>query len=304
MKKFLYVLASISIFIINLSACGNFQDDKSTQDANKDIIEQNSVQKDSTYTQNLSVYEGLWTKNGTPKKEILQNGGAYIELSTENDGSLSGAYNCVQPSTQRIASISFEGLNADNSFSYTYSDDGFGNSGTMSLGFSDDSIEVVIELDELDKDNTSGWQLNSEVLVKPTNANTNDTSNNDSNPIQDETNQQQENNSTNTSLDISLNEYLESIGRLDVPFEEKIFESDTRYYTADEIKSLSKDILSIFRNEIYARHGKVFNDSELNNFFQQFTWYTADEFIDTELNEYEITNLDTVVQVEKELGYR
>lgn len=62
------------------------------------------------------------------------------------------------------------------------------------------------------------------------------------------------------------------------------------------------------RNEIYARHGRIFEDEELNEYFQSKSWYegylTADEFDDSVLSDIERKNLDTIVNYEKEHGYR
>ena len=62
------------------------------------------------------------------------------------------------------------------------------------------------------------------------------------------------------------------------------------------------------RNEIYARHGRIFEDEGLNNYFNRQTWYvgyqTAEEFDDAELSDVERKNLDTIVKYEKENGYR
>lgn len=106
------------------------------------------------------------------------------------------------------------------------------------------------------------------------------------------------------TLNNKLNIYLESIGVLDVPFEEEIFNSDGRKYTKKELTDLSKEVLSVFRNEIYARHGYVFNDQGLNEFFKQYTWYKVGDFDKFKLNIYEKENLDKAIEVEKELGYR
>lgn len=106
------------------------------------------------------------------------------------------------------------------------------------------------------------------------------------------------------ALNSKVNIYLEGIGVLDVPFEDIIFNSDDRYYTKKELTTLSKEVVSVFRNEIYARHGYVFKDQGWNDFFKQYTWYKAGEFDKSKLNKFEEENIERAIQVEKELGYR
>lgn len=84
-----------------------------------------------------------------------------------------------------------------------------------------------------------------------------------------------------------------------------IFDSDTRYFSKEELQELTwrPQLLSVFRNEIYARHGYIFNSGYWNEFFEKYDWYhgqyPADAF-DTEcFNEYEKVNLKLAVETEK-----
>lgn len=78
--------------------------------------------------------------------------------------------------------------------------------------------------------------------------------------------------------------------------------SDYRYYSERELSAYTKEQLRLGRNEIYARHGRIFESEDLNNYFQNQSWYygtvTADEFDDSILNEYEKENLDAIKAVE------
>lgn len=44
-------------------------------------------------------------------------------------------------------------------------------------------------------------------------------------------------------------------------------DSDSRAYTYDELSSLSNDELRLAINEIYARHGRIFDAADLQNYF-------------------------------------
>ena len=64
----------------------------------------------------------------------------------------------------------------------------------------------------------------------------------------------------------------------------------------------------LVRNEIYARHGRRFDDEYLRDYFNSKEWYTPtidpDEFEESLLNSYEIANRDLIVEYERERGYR
>lgn len=87
-----------------------------------------------------------------------------------------------------------------------------------------------------------------------------------------------------------------------------IADSSTRYLAADELQSLSDRDLWLARNEIYARHGRKFNNSELQSYFDSKSWYTprysAEEFesMESPLNEYETANADLIYEVEAQRG--
>ena len=84
--------------------------------------------------------------------------------------------------------------------------------------------------------------------------------------------------------------------------------SDTTFLTVDDLRGLSKDECRIARNELYARHGRKFDDEYLAQYFSQFEWYHPTiepaDFEESLLNDYEIANRDLIVQYEKDQGYR
>lgn len=83
-------------------------------------------------------------------------------------------------------------------------------------------------------------------------------------------------------------------------------ESDTRYYTNEELDLLTQEEVKLARNEIYARHGRIFTkDMAVKEYFESKDWYegTAEEVLDTELNEFEIGNRDLIVAYETEKNW-
>lgn len=85
-------------------------------------------------------------------------------------------------------------------------------------------------------------------------------------------------------------------------------ESSTRYLTKSDLAGLTAEECRLARNEIYARHGRIFNDEGLQRHFEAFAWYyptiQPDDFQESMLNEYEIANRDLIVEYEIEQGYR
>lgn len=84
--------------------------------------------------------------------------------------------------------------------------------------------------------------------------------------------------------------------------------SDSRYILKSELQGFTAEQCRLARNEIYARHGRRFDDEYLQDYFNSKDWYTptidSDEFEESSLNPYEIANRDLIVEYEEECGYR
>lgn len=85
-----------------------------------------------------------------------------------------------------------------------------------------------------------------------------------------------------------------------------IADSSTRYLTANDLYGLSAWEIKLARNEIYARHGRIFESKDLNSYFQGQNWYSpsipADQFTEAYLNSVEAENVKFIVKYEKENG--
>ena len=84
--------------------------------------------------------------------------------------------------------------------------------------------------------------------------------------------------------------------------------SDSRYLSRSELEGFTAEDCRLARNEIYARHGRMFQDEALQNYFNSFDWYhpsiSPDDFDESMLNDYEVANRDLIVAYESEKGYR
>lgn len=78
--------------------------------------------------------------------------------------------------------------------------------------------------------------------------------------------------------------------------------SDSRYITEDDLKNLTWEQCCLARNEIFARHGRMFLTKEIADYFSGKSWYRgtipAASFSETVLNEYERANVNTISQYE------
>lgn len=79
-------------------------------------------------------------------------------------------------------------------------------------------------------------------------------------------------------------------------------DSDSRYLSDGEVEGLSAQWLCYAKNEIYARHGRLFDSKELRDYFNSQPWYFGwiepDDFSASVFNEYELANIDLLKKYE------
>lgn len=77
-------------------------------------------------------------------------------------------------------------------------------------------------------------------------------------------------------------------------------------YTLQDLSILDSYGLKITRNEIFALHGRMFNDQELQEYFKRQQWYVpqiaANDFDTSCLNEIEKYNVNIISVYEEQLG--
>lgn len=90
--------------------------------------------------------------------------------------------------------------------------------------------------------------------------------------------------------------------------QEYIFpDSDSKYLSEDEVRSVEADKLFIGRNEIFARHGYIFEDEGLKKYFGSTPWYQGttqgNQFsADAVFNDFEKKNVELIKKIEDEIG--
>ena len=67
----------------------------------------------------------------------------------------------------------------------------------------------------------------------------------------------------------------------------------TRYITYDDISGYDKGQIRVLKNSIYARHGRIFKDKALREYFNSQSWYrgTRSEIPAKEFNKFENANI-------------
>lgn len=118
-------------------------------------------------------------------------------------------------------------------------------------------------------------------------------------------NQQQTDITTQISDDKSEKEFVD-----DDNLEEDAYilsESNSRLIEYTEILDFDIETLNLAKNEIYARHGYIFDTDSIAKHFQKCKWYTpsvkSSEFKDSVFNQYEIQNIKLLEDYEKASGY-
>lgn len=84
-------------------------------------------------------------------------------------------------------------------------------------------------------------------------------------------------------------------------------DSDSRKLKKSDLAGMTAQQLSYAKNEIYARHGRVFKSSELQDYFNQKDWYEKnDDFKDEDLSKKEAENTEFIdaYQKDNDLEYK
>ena len=301
LKNKMYIVSIICICL--LVGCGNSNIDNIT-------IEQNTseIQDSITYDE----YSGYWSYEGKTEEQILAEGGIELSCTITEDNQFSGTLFVQQEITERIALIeNINGKIEQAELYYDYSDDEWGNSGTLHIQFLRDSIYTEV-LNYKKAENGSDYGINGsfELIRQKEDIAEDDSSVNSSY------------NSSWTEKEIinAVNErsqyykasayYSEIIDYWEDVREvrdisnviEPLFETDKRYYTKKEFENEPMLVIHLAKNEIYARHGYIFVNEDLYNYFMGCIWYypTCDgaDFDDSIFNEYEKTNLEILANLD------
>lgn len=306
MKK--RVVVTLCLVICILGACGNQQQniEQNTTDISS-ITEEDETDKELNQDDNISLknyqqYNGYWSVDGISHDKIIEQGGAELYCSVTENNLFEGMMYTQQGTTERIAEIdNISGEIQNDELLFEFSDDGFGNSGTLHIVFSENTISVEVIDFKMDEENSTGYGISGNYsFIKMIDAEKNEQSVDMSLLTEEEL--MAEVNSRSQYYKAS--KYYEQVmdywenereTRDIVNILEPLFSTDTVVYTKENLLDEPDFIIHLGKNEIYARHGYIFKDEDLNNYFRGCAWYnpitTAEQFDDTVFNEVEQENL-------------
>ena len=90
-----------------------------------------------------------------------------------------------------------------------------------------------------------------------------------------------------------------------IAFDGYIFPSDREYITDADLVYFDQETALLARNEIYARHGYIFQTPYIQNYFSAQSWYYPDKNYDgTGLSKIEQANAEKILSYEKERGWQ
>lgn len=82
---------------------------------------------------------------------------------------------------------------------------------------------------------------------------------------------------------------------------------DKMYLTEEHLAGFDKQMCVYARNAIFAKSGRKFNSTELQQYFSQFAWYhptiRPDQFSNSMFNSYQNANLNLILEYERAHGY-
>lgn len=292
-KRFFLMILLCGLFITGCKKQENNNDEMIVQ--SEDTVTVQQEQKDdmqvmesrsdeATEENDYSSYSGVWTTDGISNEELLENGGTKLTLNITNGNQVSGSIFSQQGITERIADIDFSGEIHDNQLIYSFTDDGWDGKGTLNFTFSNNEIDLNVTDYVMSEDNRSGFGISGSYVFLPSKTSKKDSRN-------------------SCSFYPEITNYLEAHGRTDTSnTSEPLFNTDSEYYTAEDFADAPESIIRVAKNEIYARHGYIFNDSDMNNYFNGMDWYTPSidsaNFSDSVFNEYEKANLELLNSIQ------
>lgn len=291
MKKFQYIV--VLLFVIVLGT-GCFNDEKQENFLSETENEIENKEDGVIY----EVYTGNWSNDGRTHDQILSEGGVELSCTITESNRLTGTLFAQQEMTERFAVVEdISGEIEQNELLFDYADDGWGNSGTLHMQFRNDSIYVEI-LNYCEADGGSDYGISGYYeLIRENEAESREKEL--ENTIDERSQYYRA-----SAYYLEIVDYWENVREArDVSnVNEPLFATNKQYYTKENFENEPKLVIHLAKNEIYARHGYIFKNEDLYNYFMGCVWYNptckAEDFDDSVLNEYEKANLEILASMD------
>ncbi len=303
MKKTIFIITILSLlFIQGCALHGRYEPSTNTD---KNVSSNSNTTNISNETNNIEgyeTYEGLWTLDG----KSMQNSGAEFCIHILNGNELNGYIYTKEESFDRFAEIkNISGSITDGTCSYSFNDDGWGNSGTLLIQLKNDTVTVEVKDFVMNENNVIGYGISGTYYFIKVDDSAESSTNNqlckynnnwDDSQILAEIDKRAQNRDT-CSFYYEYVGYMETVRNVtDISIDcFPLYNTDKQYYNEADFKNDPPLIIYLAKNEIYARHGYIFSNSNLNSFFLTQLWYipefTSSDFDDSVFNDYEKANL-------------
>mgnify|MGYP002408315276 CR=1 FL=1 len=255
-------------------SAGNADTDKDagnkTSQEDKKLETDDTKQKQSdTVAMDYTQYIGKWINISGTVDDVYQHGGVLLEINSIENKTMTFSITHVSTNAAYIAiADDITATIEDDRVDFTYYDS-FENAGEGTLLLKGDSVVAVLS------DTTPGEGAMYSVA-------------------------------TNVTLSKYKAGAASNSAERDYTASNYIFpDSDKSYLVQNDLWTYDLDTLELGRNEIFARHGRIFNDEKISSYFESQAWYNGtispDEFdsnMGSMLNGYEKTNIQTIKEVE------
>ena len=291
MKKFQYIVVLLFVIVLG-TGCSNDEKQENFLSETENEIEN---KEDGVI---YEVYTGNWSNDGRTHAQILSEGGVELSCTITESNRLTGTLFAQQEMTERFAVVEdISGEIEQNELLFDYADDGWGNSGTLHMQFRNDSIYVEI-LNYCEADGGSDYGISGYYeLIRENEAESREKEL--ENTIDERSQYYRA-----SAYYLEIVDYWENVREArDVSnVNEPLFATNKQYYTKENFENEPKLVIHLAKNEIYARHGYIFRNEDLYNYFMGCVWYNptckAEDFDDSVLNEYEKANLEILASMD------
>lgn len=291
MKKFQYIVVLLFVIVLG-TGCSNDEKQENFLSETENEIEN---KEDGVICE---VYTGNWSNDGRTHDQILSEGGVELSCTITESNRLTGTLFAQQEMTERFAVVEdISGEIEQNELLFDYADDGWGNSGTLHMQFRNDSIYVEI-LNYCEADGGSDYGISGYYeLIRENEAESREKEL--ENTIDERSQYYRA-----SAYYLEIVDYWENVREArDVSnVNEPLFATNKQYYTKENFENEPKLVIHLAKNEIYARHGYIFKNEDLYNYFMGCVWYNptckAEDFDDSVLNEYEKANLEILASMD------
>lgn len=249
--------------------------------------------------EDYSSYSGLWTTGGYSADYTRAQGGASLSVEIEQT-KMTGSYYYNTSSYNREAGvdeISCE-IKAGQA-EYSFADDGWGSSGVLRFAFNGDEITVTVEDLKLSDSNPIGMSVTGSTVRRQGSVSDPEILPDGGSSGENDLAAYREQCSFWPEV-VGWHEQHERTG-MDIVME-PMFETDKRKYEEEDFQDCPSLIIHLAKNEIYARHGYMFSDPDLDAYFRGQEWYNpetaADEFDASVFNEVEQENVELLAKLD------